>query len=120
MFTGADAALPGGLGRQHHGDRHVRPHGSHQALELRRPGKNKKLPKTTTVTCPLENAPSSNACDPHDDHQQDLGWRSSCQRYIGQFLVALLSLLAFLSPIVMVLLPRLVIEDFLTWNSPDC
>ena len=38
---------------------------------------------------------------------QELGWRSSCQRYIGQFLVALLSLLAFLSPIVMVLLPRL-------------
>ena len=112
MFTGADAALPGGLGRQHHGDRHVRPHGSHQALELRRPGKSMKLPKTT---CPLENT-----CDPHDHHQQDLGWRSSCQRYIGQFLVALLSLLAFLSPIVMVLLPRLVVNDFLMWNSPDC
>ena len=43
---------------------------------------------------------------------QDLGWRSSCQRYIGQFLVALLSLLAFLSPIVMVLLPRYLVAPF--------
>jgi len=44
---------------------------------------------------------------PLNTGDQELGWRSSCQRYIGQFLVALLSLLAFLSPIVMVLLPRM-------------
>merc|ERR1712038_1618371 len=38
---------------------------------------------------------------PLNSGDQDFGWRSSCQRYIGQFL------LAFLSPIVMVLLPRM-------------
>lgn len=44
---------------------------------------------------------------PLSREDQDLGWRWSCQRYIGQFTVALLSLLAFLSPIVMVILPRM-------------
>ena len=48
-----------------------------------------------------------------ENFPQDIGWRSSCQRYIGQFLVALLSLLAFLSPIVMVLLPRLLASHVL-------
>jgi len=37
----------------------------------------------------------------------EVGWRWYCQRYLGQFLVALLSVLAFLSPIIMVLLPRM-------------
>ena len=34
------------------------------------------------------------------------GWRFTCQRYSGQFLVAALSILGFLSPILMLILPH--------------
>ena len=40
-------------------------------------------------------------------YQQQSGWRFLCQRYSGQFIVALLSILGFLSPIIMLVLPHL-------------
>merc|ERR1719471_745072 len=40
-------------------------------------------------------------------YQQQSGWRFLCQRYSGQFIVALLSILGFLSPIIMLILPHL-------------
>ena len=45
---------------------------------------------------------------------RELGWRLSCQRYSGQFLVAALSLLGFLSPILMLILPH---ADFLNMRN---
>jgi len=38
--------------------------------------------------------------------RHDLGWRFTCQRYAGQFITAFLSLIAFLSPILMLILPH--------------
>ena len=35
------------------------------------------------------------------------GWRSLCQRYSAPLLVSLLSILAFLSPILMLILPHM-------------
>ena len=37
---------------------------------------------------------------------QQQGWRFLCQRYSGQFIIALLSIVGFLSPILMLLLPH--------------
>lgn len=39
-------------------------------------------------------------------HDLEHGWRFTCQRYAGQFITAFLSLLAFLSPILMLILPH--------------
>ena len=45
---------------------------------------------------------------------REQGWRLSCQRYSGQFLVATLSLLGFLSPILMLILPH---ADFMNMRN---
>ena len=42
------------------------------------------------------------------------GWRLTCGRYSGQFLVAALSLLGFLSPILMLILPH---ADFMNMRN---
>ena len=44
---------------------------------------------------------------PLSRQEQAPGWLPACHRHAGRFLVALLSGLAFLSPILMVLLPRM-------------
>ena len=46
--------------------------------------------------------------------ESDLGWRFQCQRYASQFLVAFLSIAAFISPILMLILPQL---DFMSLRN---
>ena len=44
----------------------------------------------------------------------ELGWKFQCQRYSGQFFVAFLSIIAFLSPILMLILPQM---DFMSLRN---
>lgn len=44
----------------------------------------------------------------------ELGWKFQCQRYSGQFFVAFLSIIAFLSPIIMLILPQM---DFMSLRN---
>ena len=51
--------------------------------------------------------PDNRVNNNQQQYQQQSGWRFLCQRYSGQFIVALLSILGFLSPIIMLVLPHL-------------
>ena len=48
------------------------------------------------------------------NEKSDLGMRFQCQRYAGQFLIAFLSIIAFLSPIMMLILPQM---DFMSLRN---
>ena len=58
------------------------------------------------------------AFDPDNGMQwtpdQERGWRFQCQRYAGSYIATLLSVISFLSPILMILLPRF---DFMSFKD---
>ncbi len=56
---------------------------------------------------PNDPAWSSNAMGQFQSHGGHLGWNFKCQRYLGSITAAVLAVLAVMTPVAMVLLPRM-------------